>query len=168
MDDLDSSSDKDSYQGDPDPPQASLFVDPPNACHFERALPRVQLKIPADATWEPFHALFAESFFTERRSGKSDQGHGPRGPPTSTFDFFQYRQQHPLISPPSEPSAPRRPRTGDQAVRDWQTNQKAQESLRRLDGMLIQHMEAEKDTIKRLYLITYPSHEQGSQRKLLS
>ncbi|KAJ7104211.1 hypothetical protein B0H15DRAFT_942212 [Mycena belliarum] len=86
------------------------------------------------------------SFFTERRSGKSDHGHGP---PTSTFDFYQYAKQHPL--PPPEPNAPRRPHTsGEQSVRDWRSNQRAQESLRRLDGMLIQHMEAEKDTIKRI------------------
>ncbi|KAJ7494677.1 hypothetical protein B0H11DRAFT_1857677 [Mycena galericulata] len=174
MDDLDSSSDEDSYQGDPDPAQASLFVDPrtraisnvPSPASSSKSLlmrlgnhstPYVSRS--ADGHSSPVVSKFqkpvgntpvAASFFTERRSGKSDQGHGPRGPPTSTFDFFQYTQQHPLISPPSEPSAPRRPRTGDQAVRDWQTNQKAQESLRRLDGMLIQHMEAEKDTIKRI------------------
>jgi hypothetical protein len=29
-------------------------------------------------------------------------------------------------------------------------SQKAQESMKKLDGMLLQHMEAEKDTIKRI------------------
>jgi hypothetical protein len=92
------------------------------------------------------------SFFTERRGGKgkSDLGHGP---PTSTFDFFQYTQQHPLVpAAVAEPSVhvPRRPHTSEQSVRDWQSSQKAQESLRRLDGMLIQHMETEKDTIRRI------------------
>jgi hypothetical protein len=52
----------------------------------------------------------------------------------------------------AEPSVhvPRRPHTSEQSVRDWQSSQKAQESLRRLDGMLIQHMETEKDTIRRI------------------
>ncbi|KAJ7170616.1 hypothetical protein C8R43DRAFT_1059155 [Mycena crocata] len=178
MDDLDSSSDEDSYQGDPEPPHTPRFVD---------SRTRAASNVPSSATSSSSRSLLmrlgnhstpyvsrssdsqsspvipnskkpianipvTNSFFTERRSvksvksGKSDQGHGP---PTSTFDFYQYAQQHPLIPAP-EPSSSRRPHTGDQGVRDWQNSQRAQESLRRLDGMLIQHMEAEKDTIKRI------------------
>jgi hypothetical protein len=44
----------------------------------------------------------------------------------------------------------RRPHTSDQAVRDWQSSQKAQESLRKLDGLLVNHMQAEKDKIRQI------------------
>lgn len=74
-----------------------------------------------------------QPFFTDR---KSDQGHGIT---SSTFDFHKYTQEHPPAT--TSPSDIRRPSTGE--VR-------AQESLRKLDGMLIQHMETEKDTIKRI------------------
>ncbi|KAF9468148.1 hypothetical protein BDZ94DRAFT_1294609 [Collybia nuda] len=89
-------------------------------------------------------------FFTER-SGKSDQGHGP---PVSTYDFYKYTQQHRPASS-GEPSTvttvtgKRRSATIG-PVAEWRNHQKAQESLRRLDGMLLQHMETEKDTIKRI------------------
>ena len=73
--------------------------------------------------------------------------------PSSTYDFFKYAQEHPPTSatlpPPAESSDPRRPSTADH-VSVWKNNQRAQESLRKLDGMLIQHMEDEKDTIKRI------------------
>jgi phage gpG-like protein len=39
---------------------------------------------------------------------------------------------------------------GSDPLTTWRNNQRAQESLRKLDGMLIQHMEDEKDTIKRI------------------
>ncbi|TFK72923.1 hypothetical protein BDN72DRAFT_887027 [Pluteus cervinus] len=90
-------------------------------------------------------------YFTER---KSDHGHAPPSP----LDSFKHA---PPYSPtrPSEPGSsslapmPRRSTTAAEQrdnVRTWQSSQRAQESLRRLDGMLIQHMEAEKDTIKRI------------------
>ncbi|KAJ7707772.1 hypothetical protein B0H17DRAFT_1033937 [Mycena rosella] len=135
MDDLDSSdddSDEDDHDHDHphdhDPPLTPIFVNRTGAV----SNPIANIPVPG-------------AFFTERRSGKSDQGHGP---PTSTFDFYQYAQQHPL--PTTEPNTSRRPHTSDQAVRSWQNSQRAQESLRQLDGMLIKHMEAEKDTIKRI------------------
>ncbi|KAF5371858.1 hypothetical protein D9615_009561 [Tricholomella constricta] len=85
-------------------------------------------------------------FFTER-SGKSDQGHGP---PVSSFDFYKYAQQslQGSAAEPSNSTSKRRSTVGPAAA--WRSNPKAQESLRKLDGMLIQHMEAEKDTIKRI------------------
>ncbi|KAJ7052626.1 hypothetical protein C8F01DRAFT_1170640 [Mycena amicta] len=85
------------------------------------------------------------AFFTQRRGtrgGKSDQGHGP---PTSTFDFYQYAQQQKSTSPTAEAGFSRRPQTAPRA-----TNPREQESLRRLDGMLIQHMEAERASIRRI------------------
>ncbi|KAJ7475795.1 hypothetical protein FB451DRAFT_1244782 [Mycena latifolia] len=175
MDDLDSSSDEDeddSYQDNPSPPHTPIFVErsgalsnvpsspaaPSNNSSARSLLMRLGNHSTPYVARPPASPVIsnskkpianipvAGSFFTERRSGKSDQGHGP---PTSTFDFYQYAQQHPLVSA-AEPNTSRRPHTSDQTVRDWQSSQRAQESLRRLDGMLIQHMEAEKDTIKRI------------------
>ena len=90
------------------------------------------------------------AFFTER-SGKSDQGHGS---PVSSFEFYRsvQQQQRPTTStsgPSTVFSKPRSATLGPSAGPP-SPNQNAQESLRKLDGMLIQHMEAEKDTIKRI------------------
>ncbi|KAJ6619691.1 hypothetical protein B0H10DRAFT_2024460 [Mycena sp. CBHHK59/15] len=172
MDDLDSSSDEDdAYQDHHEPPHTPIYINPrtqavsnvpSSAASSSRSLlmrlgnhstPYVSRSsdghgsagVPASKM--PVANIPAtSSFFTERRHGKSEQGHGP---PTSTFDFYQYAQQNPLASA-AEPSASRRPHTADKDVRAWQTTQRDQESLKRLDGMLIQHMEAEKDTIKRI------------------
>ena len=88
-------------------------------------------------------STFRQPFFVDRK-------HDVLSP--STYDFFKYAQEHPpIVASPTapEPSSPRRPSTADH-VTVWRNNQRAQESLRRLDGMLIQHMEDEKDTIKRI------------------
>ena len=87
-------------------------------------------------------STFRQPFFVDRKHDVL----------SSTYDFFKYAQEHPPTpaSPTSpESSGPRRPSTADH-VTVWRNNQRAQESLRRLDGMLIQHMEDEKDTIKRI------------------
>jgi hypothetical protein len=86
-------------------------------------------------------STFRQPFFIDRKHDVS----------SSTYDFFKYAQDHPPIaaSPFPESSGPRRPSTADH-VTVWRNSQRAQESLRRLDGMLIQHMEDEKDTIKRI------------------
>ena len=84
-------------------------------------------------------------FFTDR---KSDQGHS-HTLPSSTYDFYKYAQNHPPVTTAAEPSDPRGSKTTE-LVASWRNNQRAQESLRKLDGLLIQHMEAEKDTIKRI------------------
>ena len=89
------------------------------------------------------NSTFRQPFFVDRK-------HDVLSP--STYDFFKYAQEHPptVASPTSpESSGPRRPSTADH-VTVWRNSQRAQESLRRLDGMLIQHMEDEKDTIKRI------------------
>ncbi|KAF8206515.1 hypothetical protein K438DRAFT_1817343 [Mycena galopus ATCC 62051] len=148
MDDLDSSDDDDeSYQASPSRPRGRRF-----SSTSARA-PRSSEGSPVSSKKAVGNIPASGSFFKAGKSGKSDQGHGP---PTSTFDFFQYTQQHPLTSA-GESSVPRRPRTSDQAVRDWQTNQKEQASLRQLDGLLIQHMEAEKDKIRRLATTLRPN-----------
>lgn len=81
--------------------------------------------------------------FTRQKAGKSD------GPPASSFDFYKYSKQHP--SGPSidfgEPR--RRPATAGES-RKGPSKEDSQESLRRLDGLLQQHMETEKDTIRRI------------------
>ena len=88
-------------------------------------------------------STFRQPFFVDRKHDVL----------SSTYDFFKYAQEHPpaAASPTSPESSgpPRRPSTADH-VTVWRNNQRAQESLRRLDGMLIQHMEDEKDTIKRI------------------
>lgn len=62
----------------------------------------------------------------------------------ASSDFFRYAQENP-------PALPVRPATADQPGGAWRGgSQTAQDSLRKLDGMLIQHMEDEKDTIKRI------------------
>ncbi|KAG1733622.1 uncharacterized protein EDB91DRAFT_633435 [Suillus paluster] len=60
----------------------------------------------------------------------------------------QHSQEHLTV----DCVAPQRPDTpGSENVRRWQKEQQAlAESSKRLDGMLIQHMEAEKDTLRRI------------------
>ncbi|KAF8807024.1 hypothetical protein BYT27DRAFT_7338957 [Phlegmacium glaucopus] len=90
-------------------------------------------------------STFRQPFFMDRKKDVL---------PSSTFDFFKYAKEHPpptlaSLSTPAGSSDPPRPSTADD-VTVWKTNQRAQASLRKLDGMLIQHMEDEKDTIKRI------------------
>ncbi|KAJ7034992.1 hypothetical protein C8F04DRAFT_1395071 [Mycena alexandri] len=181
MDDLDSDSDDDD-DDDLSPPQTPVFVDPrtravsnvppsPSPSTTRSLLMRLgNHSTPYVTRSADGHSSASVSskqaisnvpmpgaFFTERRGGKgkgrSETGHG--GPPTSTFDFYQYAQQHPLMPTAGESSTtsqglPRRPHTSEQTVKDWQSGQRTQESMRRLDGMLIQHMEAEKDAVRRM------------------
>ncbi|KAJ7227130.1 hypothetical protein GGX14DRAFT_488629 [Mycena pura] len=163
MDDLDSS-DEDSYEDGLEPSQPAVYVDPhthavtnvTSSSNSSRSLlmrlgnhstPYVSRSSDghSDSKRAVGNVPVPSAFFRERRGGKSDRGHGP---PTSTFDFYQYAKQHPLVSvSPSgtlEAAGPsRRPRTSERTARE-------QESLRRLDGMLIQHIETERDTIKRI------------------
>ncbi|KAG6816295.1 hypothetical protein H0H87_007178 [Tephrocybe sp. NHM501043] len=82
-------------------------------------------------------------FFTEL-AGKSDQGHST---PVSSFDFYKFAQQNKVAR---QPSSGNRRLSAEKAAR-WRTmNPQAQESLKKLDGLLLQHMETEKDTIKRI------------------
>ncbi|KAF8992854.1 hypothetical protein BDQ17DRAFT_1369018 [Cyathus striatus] len=100
-------------------------------------------------------------FFTDRRS---DEGH----------DFLRYTRDHPQSEGTAGPSSSlfdighntnqRRPATADHVAK-WQSDQRAQESLRRLDGMLIQHMEAEKDTIKRIATTLKQTASKSSSRR---
>ncbi|KAG5638905.1 hypothetical protein H0H81_008966 [Sphagnurus paluster] len=95
-------------------------------------------------------------FFTER-SGRGDQS--PRTP-VSSFDFYRAQQSQQDLTLGASEASPesakgktsplnkRRSTVGPSAM--WKRNPKAQESLKKLDGLLLQHMETEKDTIKRI------------------
>jgi hypothetical protein len=67
--------------------------------------------------------------------------------PLSSYDFFKYAQEHPPVSNPLV-------NTGSQALGPAEdsvkTDTPAQESVKKLDGMLMRHMEDERDTIKRI------------------
>ncbi|KAG6886909.1 hypothetical protein C0992_001672 [Termitomyces sp. T32_za158] len=84
--------------------------------------------------------------FFRDRAGKSDQGHGP---PVSSFDFYKYAQISDTAVEVSRSAGITGRRSTVGNVSAWKPlNPKAQESLKKLDGMLIQHMAAERDTIK--------------------
>ena len=86
-------------------------------------------------------------FFVQQRSGKSDQG---QNAPVSSFDFYKYSQQH-ARDPSTDVTGPERPGTAGSSRSNKPTRSAtADESLRRLDGLLQQHMVAEKDTIRRI------------------
>jgi len=82
------------------------------------------------------------SYFS-RKKGKSDHSHIP----VSTFEF--YKQQYSLGT--GEPSTKRKSADREaENMRQGYNKQKDKELLQKLDGLLKRHMEAEKDTIKRI------------------
>ncbi|KAF7312320.1 hypothetical protein MIND_00245100 [Mycena indigotica] len=166
MDDLDSSSDEETDEDgdgelDISPPQTPIFVNPrtralsnvPPPSSISNSSSRSLLmrlgnhstpyvSRSSDEGRKPVSNVpKSNTFFTQRRGGRSDQGHGP---PTSTFDFYQYAKQK-APSPTTVAGPSRRSETHDRP-----TNTRELESLRRLDGMLIQHMEAERASIRRI------------------
>jgi hypothetical protein len=169
MDDLDSSSDEDENDGEHTPvlphPRArsisSLSASSPQPLimrlgnrstpHVSRSYERgPSLPIGPTSPSKTFESKkpvgnipSRPTFFNDKKYSKSDQGHGP---PMSAMDLYRFTQH-------SEQKSLRPPMSNVQGVqvgRAWQSDQRVQESLRRLDGMLIQHMEAERDTIKRI------------------
>ncbi|SJL09584.1 uncharacterized protein ARMOST_12964 [Armillaria ostoyae] len=98
------------------------------------------------------HISRPSPFFTEKISRRSGETNRP--PLTSSFDFFRYTQEHPGPSHADSLSGRKSlqgpPVTLSESDQERQHKQRDQESLRRLDGLLIQHMEAEKDRIKRI------------------
>lgn len=78
------------------------------------------------------------SFFSHNKKGAlpSDQL------PLSTFDFYQNAQRYPAVPLPG----PGRVSIGSHLS----TKSTPQESSGDLDGLLMQHMRAEKDTLKRI------------------
>ncbi|KAG2133659.1 uncharacterized protein EDB93DRAFT_1173984 [Suillus bovinus] len=78
-------------------------------------------------------------YFTDVKSSPNSLTH---------LTLAQHSQEHLTVdaSAPQQPDVP-----GSENVRRWQKEQQAlAESSKRLDGMLIQHMEAEKDTLRRI------------------
>ncbi|KAH0832931.1 hypothetical protein J3R83DRAFT_11898 [Lanmaoa asiatica] len=94
---------------------------------------------------------------TERRrpvghtAAKTPYFSSVKGAPDSLthLSLAQHSREH---LPIMEPSPNSRPATaGAENVRRWQRDQEAfQQSSKRLDGLLIRHMQAEKDTLKRI------------------
>jgi len=68
-------------------------------------------------------------------------------PPLSSYDFFKYAQEHPLTLTSGKS---RRPATTENLESSTKANSPAQESLLKLDRILMRHIEDEKDTIKRI------------------
>jgi hypothetical protein len=81
--------------------------------------------------------------FSRKKEATSDHGHGP----VSNSDLLDFVQQQPSLL---EPGRERRSVSTENDVVAISHRQKDLESLRRLDGMLIQHMERERDTLKRI------------------
>ncbi|KAF8899946.1 hypothetical protein CPB84DRAFT_1847508 [Gymnopilus junonius] len=161
MDDLDSSSDEsDDEEVSPLPPQTSVDSRSRAISSVSATNPRPQIMKHGN-----FSAPYIRSVETPRRDllPLENDAHSKKPAanivtrlsknplPSSSYDFFKYAEENPLTSfaLAGNPKEPRRPSTVDN-VNQWRNNQKAQESLRKLDGMLIQHMEVEKDTIKRI------------------
>ncbi len=68
-------------------------------------------------------------------------------PPLSSYDFFKYAQEHPLALTSGKS---RRSATTENLESSTKANSPAQESLKKLDRILMRHIEDEKDTIKRI------------------
>ncbi|KIM39770.1 hypothetical protein M413DRAFT_446685 [Hebeloma cylindrosporum] len=161
MDDLESSSDE-SEDDEPSPPPPKLFVDPrTRAISSAAANPRPlvmrhgNFSTPYLRHGETFRQnLLPLGTVSSKQAIVNNPPRAPKSDILSSSDFFKYAQEHPpnITSALNvDLKATRRPSTGSSdPVTTWRNNQKAQESLRKLDGMLIQHMEDEKDTIKRI------------------
>ncbi|KAK2460879.1 hypothetical protein APHAL10511_007349 [Amanita phalloides] len=95
----------------------------------------------------------------QQRIAKGDNG---RGAPVTSFDFYEYSKQH-WSGLSTDFSETRRPATaGESRPTGKKANSVANESLRRLDGLVQQHMEAEKDTMKRIAKTLQSANNQGT------
>jgi hypothetical protein len=160
MDDLESSSDE-SEDDEPSPSPPKLFVDPRTRA-ISSAATNPRPLVMRHGNFSTPYLRHGETFRQNLLplgtvSSKQAVVNNPPRPPKadilSSSDFFKYAQEHPptiTSALNAEPNDSRRPSMGSDPVTTWRNNQKAQESLRKLDGMLIQHMEDEKDTIKRI------------------
>jgi hypothetical protein len=147
MDDLDDSEDsrsdmdQDMYQ-DPEPtPHPSLMhlgnrstpnlARTPNELHTQGS--------PTERHKPVGNVLQKTPYFTNVKASPNSLTH---------LTLSQHSQEHLTV----DASVSQRPDTpGSENVRRWQKEQQAlAESSKKLDGMLIQHMEAEKDTLRRI------------------
>ncbi|KAG2076696.1 hypothetical protein BDR04DRAFT_1228043 [Suillus decipiens] len=148
MDDLDDSEDSRS-----DTDGMSVYQDPapspyPSLMHLStRSTPNLartanELHLqgsPTERHKPVSNVLQKAPYFTNVKSSPNSLTH---------LTLAQHSQEHLTV----DTSAPQQPDTpGSENVRRWQKEQQAlAESSKRLDGMLIQHMEAEKDTLRRI------------------
>lgn len=95
--------------------------------------------IPAERNQPVSNVPAKTPYFTSVKASPSSLTH---------LTLAQHSQEHLTV----DGLAPQRPNTaGSENVLRWQKDQQAlAESTRRLDGMMIQHMEAEKDTLRRI------------------
>ena len=107
--------------------------------HVDKTVRAASFELPSQR--QPIGNTAVRTPFFSERLGRSDQGHGL---PVSTLDFHRFVQQH----RPGGRAGMRRSTVGSAAP--WGKNPKAEESSRKLDGILIQHMEAEKDRMRRI------------------
>ena len=88
-------------------------------------------------------------FFNDKKYGnKSEQGHNSSM--ITGTDLYRHKPQYATLAEGSSGGGSRPSMGGVSKTWARPSNSTAQESLRKLDGMLIQHMEAERDTIKRI------------------
>ncbi|KAG0705665.1 hypothetical protein DFH29DRAFT_825861 [Suillus ampliporus] len=147
MDDLDDSEDSRSdidmtVYRDPEPSPHPSFMQLGN--HSTPNLARTANEphhqgIPTERNKPVSNVPHKNPYFTSVKASPSSLTH---------LTLAQHSQEHLTV----EGVAPQRPDTpGSENVRRWQKDQQAlAESSKRLDGMLIQHMEAEKDTLRRI------------------
>lgn len=113
-------------------------------------LPSTALNTPTSSKFAIANIPPRPQYFSER---KSDSGHSV---PTLAYDYFRENQARPPGSSASsmihgDMGAPAgRAESADACGPAAPSSWRAHESLRKLDGMLLQHMETEKDTIRRI------------------
>ncbi|KAG9314858.1 hypothetical protein JVU11DRAFT_3955 [Chiua virens] len=150
MDDLD---DSDDSASETDPDLTAVFASTPRRPKMMR-LGNLSTPNVYPGAREPFYPSVIS---TERRkpvghtAQKTPYFSSVKGAPDSLthLSLAQHSREHlPMIRSSLDP----RPATaGSENVRRWQKDQEVfQESSKRLDGLLIRHMQAEKDTLKRI------------------
>lgn len=171
MDDLDSSSDESEDDRPALAPQPKRdFPDPRNRAVSSVSSGNSKPSIMRLGNFSTPYLRSGESYhqnllpISHNAQSKRPIGNTPLRPsrndtlPSSSYDFFKYAQENPpssisALAAAAESSIAKRPAPAlaeRDRVANWRNTQKAQDSLRKLDGMLIQHMEDEKDTIKRI------------------
>lgn len=95
------------------------------------------------------HVSKPAPFFSQKISGKSEDGHGP---PSSTFDIYKYTRRQPSYGGSKDIGRKRAatPPPVFVSIRDDETKMQAKDSLKKLDNMLLQHMAAEKSRFKQI------------------
>lgn len=130
----------------------------PTVSSFSPTLARFKISPKKPPTHKPISNVPQRApFFSSKKTKKST-----KKSPLEFVHTLQRPQDNDTLPPPlpisndSRSSFSRPPTmgsvtTGTDSVRDWQRGQSSQdESLRKLDGLVLQHMQAEKDRIKKI------------------